>query len=65
MTGTAFIHWNNTNMEKETVDTGRFWEFKINQWVEKETRRDFTWEFFDYSPHNAKTNRVKDHANAL
>ena len=54
MTGTAHIHW--SKKEDETIGTGRFWEFKIEQWTEKKTQRDFTWEFLDYSPHNPMVN---------
>lgn len=65
MTGTALIHWKNMGAEEKTVGTGRYWEFKIEQWIERKTGRDFSWEFLDYSPHNLNTNRMGEYVNAL
>ena len=52
--GSANINWQAMNQNSESADTGRYWEFIIHQWIEKELPRVFTWEFLDYSLHNPK-----------
>ena len=48
--GSVHIVWDDT--DKNISDTGRYWEFQIEQWSESLVGRNFTWEFLDYSPHN-------------
>ena len=48
--GTAQITWD--DKDKNISDTGRYWEFKIEQWHQVALGRIFTWEFLDFSPHN-------------
>ncbi len=50
LAGRAQITWDSS--DKSISNTGRFWEFTIEQWNQMPIGRNFTWEFLDYSPHN-------------
>ncbi|WP_324028351.1 pyridoxamine 5'-phosphate oxidase family protein [Maribacter sp. BPC-D8] len=43
---------NSTEDLKKTTDTGRFWTFKIKEWVLTENQHNVDWEFTGSSPFN-------------
>ncbi len=52
LTGTASIEWNAPERGEETGGTGRFWDFKVEQWIETGLPDGIRWEFVDFSPFN-------------
>ena len=54
LNGNAVINWNSPGNEEKTAGTNRFWEFKINEWIQISLVKKYSWEFLDYSPNNPK-----------
>lgn len=52
MTGVAELHWDQSDPLNQTGGTRRFWEFKINRWLLRDTPRQLEWEYLDASPFN-------------
>ncbi len=50
--GEATILWDETNAEKVTGGTGRFWKFVVTQWVQIDLLTGISWNLVDYSPFN-------------
>ncbi len=54
ITGEARIAWGETNAEEVSGGTGRFWTFKVNEWVQIDSLKGASWNLIDYSPFNPK-----------
>lgn len=52
LTGAATVHWNQDDPANQTGGTGRYWEFKIAQWILRDTPQPLAWEYQDASPFN-------------
>jgi predicted pyridoxine 5'-phosphate oxidase superfamily flavin-nucleotide-binding protein len=52
LTGKATIHWKQDDPAGETGGTNRFWEFKVDQWILRDTPQQIEWEYLDASPFN-------------
>lgn len=54
LTGRGEIKFNQTNKEDlvHSGNTGRFWLFKIDDWIWTENFNQINWDFIDYSPFN-------------
>lgn len=52
LTGSASIHWNQEDPDNLTGGTRRFWEFKVNRWLLRDTPQQLEWEYLDASPFN-------------
>jgi predicted pyridoxine 5'-phosphate oxidase superfamily flavin-nucleotide-binding protein len=50
LTGEAVLHWDQNDPHNQTGGTGRFWEFKIDQWLLRTTPQQLEWEYLDASP---------------
>ena len=55
LTGRAEILWDREDTNNETGGTQRYWDFKIDRWVQIENSLPGSVEFLDYSPHNPET----------
>lgn len=52
LTGEAVLYWDQSDPLNQTGGTRRFWEFKINRWLLRDTPQRVEWEFLDASPFN-------------
>lgn len=52
LTGSASVLWDQPDPGKETGGTGRFWEFKVDRWILRDTPQPMAWEYLDASPFN-------------
>lgn len=52
LTGTVTLHWDMEDPANQTGGTGRFWDFKIETWVLRDTPQRLEWEYLDPSPFN-------------
>lgn len=52
LTGTASVHWQQDDPGNETGGTGRYWEFKVDNWILRDTPQPLEWEYLDASPFN-------------
>lgn len=52
LSGEATLHWDMQDPHGETGGTQRFWDFKIDRWLLRETPRRLEWEYLDASPFN-------------
>jgi len=52
LTGTASVHWNQDDPWDETGGTRRFWDFKVDKWILRDTPQQIEWEYLDASPFN-------------
>ena len=52
LSGRATVLWDLENHDHPTGGTKRYWNFKIEQWLETDLPILFNCEFLDYSPHN-------------
>ncbi len=52
LTGEAKIIWDETNAEKVTGGTKRFWEFTVAEWIQTDSLQGVSWKLVDYSPFN-------------
>lgn len=54
LTGQAEVLWDIDDPHQETGGTRRYWELKIEHWLQSENALPGSTEFLDYSPHNPK-----------
>ncbi len=54
LTGSATLQWDQDDPAQETGGTARFWEFKVEQWVLRDTPQALAWEYLDASPFNPR-----------
>lgn len=52
MSGEVALHWNMPDPEGQTGGTLRFWDFKIDRYVVRNTPQQLEWEYLDPSPFN-------------
>jgi predicted pyridoxine 5'-phosphate oxidase superfamily flavin-nucleotide-binding protein len=52
LTGTASVQADQEDPENETGGTGRYWEFKVDKWILRDTLQPLEWEYLDASPFN-------------
>lgn len=52
LTGRATICWDQDDAANETGGTGRYWEFKVERWILRDTPQRLEWEYLDASPFN-------------
>ncbi|MFA9217860.1 MAG: pyridoxamine 5'-phosphate oxidase family protein [Sphingomonadaceae bacterium] len=52
LTGSAKLYWNQDDPDNATGGTRRFWEFKVEEWILRETPQQLEWEYLDASPFN-------------
>lgn len=52
LTGTATVLWDQDDPHNETGGTRRYWEFKVEQWILRDTPQQLEWEYLDASPFN-------------
>jgi len=52
LTGTATVLWDQDDPHNETGGTSRYWEFKVEQWILRDTPQQLEWEYLDASPFN-------------
>jgi predicted pyridoxine 5'-phosphate oxidase superfamily flavin-nucleotide-binding protein len=52
LTGSATVHWNQDDPNNETGGTKRYWEFKVERWILRDTPQQLEWEYLDASPFN-------------
>lgn len=55
LTGTASVHWDQDDPANETGGTRRYWEFKVQKWILRDTPQPLEWEYLDASPFNPGT----------
>jgi predicted pyridoxine 5'-phosphate oxidase superfamily flavin-nucleotide-binding protein len=55
LTGTASVHWDQDDPDNETGGTRRYWEFKVQKWILRDTPQPLEWEYLDASPFNPGT----------
>lgn len=60
LTGTAKILWHQDDEHNHTGGTKRYWQFNITNWQETQLAVNLNWTFFDYSPHNPKSQKNTD-----
>jgi predicted pyridoxine 5'-phosphate oxidase superfamily flavin-nucleotide-binding protein len=52
LSGKADIQWDQPDPDGRSGGTGRFWEFRVEQWVLREVPQRVEWEYLDASPFN-------------
>lgn len=52
LSGSASVLWNQDEPGRESGGTGRYWEFKVEQWILRDTPQALEWEYLDASPFN-------------
>lgn len=52
LTGTGSVLWDQPDPGNDTGGTGRFFEFKVEEWILRETVQPLEWEYLDASPFN-------------
>jgi predicted pyridoxine 5'-phosphate oxidase superfamily flavin-nucleotide-binding protein len=52
MTGEANLHFDPPGGSDDLADTGRYWDFLVQDWRSTELPVQADWEFVDYSPYN-------------
>jgi predicted pyridoxine 5'-phosphate oxidase superfamily flavin-nucleotide-binding protein len=52
LTGTAKVLWHQEDPGNETGGTNRYWEFKVERWILRDTPQQMEWEYLDASPFN-------------
>lgn len=52
LTGTSTVHWDQDDPAGETGGTRRFWEFKVEKWILRDTPQALEWEYLEASPFN-------------
>lgn len=52
LTGNALTRWDQDDPHNETGGTRRFWEFKTEKWILRDTPQPLAWEYLDASPFN-------------
>lgn len=52
LTGTATVQWDQDDPHNETGGTRRYWEFKVEKWILRDTPQPLEWEYLDASPFN-------------
>jgi predicted pyridoxine 5'-phosphate oxidase superfamily flavin-nucleotide-binding protein len=50
--GETEIIWDETNAEKVTGGTRRFWKFIVTEWIQIDSLKGISWNLVDYSPFN-------------
>jgi predicted pyridoxine 5'-phosphate oxidase superfamily flavin-nucleotide-binding protein len=55
LTGTASLQWDQDDPDNATGGTRRYWEFKVEQWILRDTPQRLEWEYLDASPFNPGT----------
>ena len=56
LTGKVVIQWHLDDANDPTGGTCRYWDLRIDRWIETDLPRSLNWEFLDFSPHNPMTN---------
>ncbi len=54
LVGRPEILWASNEAPEETGGTGRYWDFKVDRWLETPLPVRAEWEFLDYSPFNPR-----------
>ncbi|WP_432383501.1 pyridoxamine 5'-phosphate oxidase family protein [Duganella sp. P38] len=52
LTGAATVLWHQDDPGNETGGTKRYWEFKVERWILRDTPQQVVWEYLDASPFN-------------
>lgn len=52
LTGSARVQWRQDDPDNQTGGTGRYWEFKVERWILRDTPQPLQWEYLDASPFN-------------
>jgi predicted pyridoxine 5'-phosphate oxidase superfamily flavin-nucleotide-binding protein len=52
LVGRTTIQWNLDDPAHPTGGTHRYWDFKVERWLETDLLQPLQWEFLDYSPYN-------------
>lgn len=52
LTGDAVVVWNMDDPHNDTGGTRRYWEFKVQRWILRDTPQPLAWEYLDASPFN-------------
>ncbi len=52
LTGSATVQWNQQDPANQTGGTGRYWEFKVAEWILRDAPQQLAWEYLDASPFN-------------
>lgn len=52
LTGSASVLWHQDDPNNETGGTKRYWEFKVERWILRDTPQQVEWEYLDASPFN-------------
>jgi predicted pyridoxine 5'-phosphate oxidase superfamily flavin-nucleotide-binding protein len=52
LSGEATLHWDMPDPAGQTGGTLRFWDFKIDRWLLRDTPQRLEWEYLDASPFN-------------
>ncbi|WDZ97002.1 pyridoxamine 5'-phosphate oxidase family protein [Herbaspirillum sp. WKF16] len=52
LTGVASVLWDQEDPANQTGGTGRYWEFKVERWILRDTQQPLEWEYLDASPFN-------------
>lgn len=52
LTGKAKVFWKQDDPSGATGGTKRFWEFKVESWILRDTPQQLEWEYLDASPFN-------------
>ncbi|WP_185964594.1 pyridoxamine 5'-phosphate oxidase family protein [Aliikangiella marina] len=59
VSGSAKILWDEEDLTNQSDGTQRFWELYIERWQETPIPASISWQFFDYSPHNPRSNKAE------
>lgn len=52
LTGSATVQWDQEDPGNETGGTRRYWEFRVDKWILRDTLQALEWEYLDASPFN-------------
>ncbi|CDG85908.1 pyridoxamine 5'-phosphate oxidase family protein [Janthinobacterium agaricidamnosum] len=52
LSGSAVIRWDQDDPDNETGGTRRYWDFKVERWILRDTPQPLAWEYLDASPFN-------------
>lgn len=56
LTGAATVLWHQDDPGNETGGTKRYWEFRVERWILRDTPQQVVWEYLDASPFNPPVN---------
>ena len=60
LTGRAEVQWQLDDPENETGGTKRYWDFRVERWVETALPLSMEWDYIDASPHNPRSGSPND-----